>query len=276
MIFRNAADVLGEYDMLTRIITSIVALAVFFVILFLNPIVFTVALSIIILIMLYECFHALQCNQSVKIIGYLSGAALILGFHLGFYIEALALSIAAFMILVIAMHGKVNHKDILSPAMLTFYIVTFMSFIVKVRDDFSVYEMMLIFICAWTSDTGAYFAGTFFGKHKLIPRVSPKKTIEGSIGGILICSLSCVLYLFILRCFGKEMTGIGYIAVTVAGMAASVMTQFGDLAASAIKRDCNVKDYGKIFPGHGGFMDRFDSVMFIAPFVYYFITLIKV
>lgn len=276
MIFRNVVDVLGEYDMLTRIITSIVALVVFFVILFLNPIVFTTALSIIILIMLYECFHALQCNKSVKIIGYLSGVVMILGFHLGFYIEALALSIAAFMILVIAMHGKVNHKDILSPAMLTFYIVTFMSFIVKVRDDFSVYEMMLIFICAWTSDTGAYFAGTFFGKHKLIPRVSPKKTIEGSIGGILICSLSCVLYLFILRCFGREMTGIGYIAVAVAGMAASVMTQFGDLAASAIKRDCNVKDYGKIFPGHGGFMDRFDSVMFIAPFVYYFITLIKV
>ena len=260
--------------MLTRIITSIVALAVFFGILLLKPIFFTAAVAVVILAMLYECFNALKCKPSVRIAGYISAILLMAGFHSGHYLEAAVVIVAVFVILLIALHGKINYRDIFAPAMLVMYIVTFMSFIIKVRDDYSVYEMMLIFICAWMSDTGAYFAGTFFGKHKLIPHVSPKKTVEGSVGGIVICAVSCLLYLFILKSFGREVT-VGYISVAIAGAAASVMTQFGDLAASAIKRDCGVKDYGKIFPGHGGFMDRFDSVMFIAPFVYYFITLIK-
>ena len=146
---------------------------------------------------------------------------------------------------------------------------------VKVRIDFGVYGMLWIFVCAWLSDTGAYFAGTFFGKHKLIPRVSPKKTVEGAIGGIVACMLSCMLYLLISSRLGGDMSGITYPFAAVMGAIASAMSQFGDLAASAIKRDFNVKDYGNIFPGHGGFMDRFDSVMFIAPFVYYFIIIIQ-
>ncbi len=275
MIFKIVQGGSEVYDMLTRTITSFAALAVFFGALALPPVFFLAVVLLISLVMLYECFGAVKCPVNVKAVGYLSGILIFIGSCRGFYLEALSLAVAAFMVLMIVLHGKVNYKDILSPALLTVYVTTFMSFIIKTRYDYSVYEMLIIFICAWTSDTGAYFAGTFFGKHKLIPRVSPKKTVEGSAGGIIVCALSCMLYVFIISCMGKRPDWLGYGIAAFSGAIASALTQFGDLAASALKRDCGVKDYGSIFPGHGGFMDRFDSVIFIAPFVYYFISVVK-
>ena len=261
--------------MLKRIITAFAALIVFFAAIALKPAAFAIVVSAVILIMLFECFNAMKATTAVQCVGYASSVLLLAGLYRGQCLEAVILSIAAFMILMIAKHGKENSKDILTPGMLVFYVTIFMSYILKVRVEYGVYGMLWIFVCAWMSDTGAYFAGTFFGKHKLIPRVSPKKTVEGSVGGIIVCVLSCMLYLFIVSKIVTEVHGVGYIAAAIMGAVASIMSQFGDLAASAIKRDCNVKDYGNIFPGHGGFMDRFDSVMFIAPFVYYFMTLIK-
>ena len=132
--------------------------------------------------------------------------------------------------------------------------------------------MALVFIIAWGSDTAAYFCGTFFGKHKLIPKVSPKKTVEGSLGAVICTALLCVLYTFILDKCGVAFitaTPDAYIKIAAVGFFASILSQLGDLAASAIKRDAGIKDYGKIFPGHGGFMDRFDSVLYISPVVYY-------
>lgn len=260
--------------MLTRIITALVALAVFFAVIMLSPALFTVVASIVILIMVYECLHAAACGTKIKIAGYVSAVLLILGMRFGFYLEAALLSVAIFMTITVALHGKESYKEVLSAALLTFYVATFMGFVIKIRNEYSVYEMLIVFVCAWMTDTGAYFSGTFFGKHKLIEHVSPKKTVEGALGGILVCSLSCALYLFVVNKLGLGAANIGYAEIMLAGAVMSVMAQLGDLSASAVKRDCNVKDYGKIFPGHGGFMDRFDSVMFIAPFVYYFITLI--
>lgn len=261
--------------MATRIITAFVALAVFFGVVFIKPIYFTAVVAAVILIMLYECFGAQKTSKSVKIIGYISGILLMAGFYTGFVVEAVAAVIAMFMITVIALHGKTEHKEIFSVAFLTMYIVTFMYFIVKVRSEYSIFAMLLIFLCAWMTDTGAYFAGVFLGKHKLIPHVSPKKTVEGSIGGIIVCMLSCMLYLFIVNKFWHGMEDMSYLRVALIGAVASVISQLGDLVASAIKRDCDIKDYGNIFPGHGGFMDRFDSVIFIAPFIYYAMTLVK-
>mgnify|MGYP004471620851 FL=1 len=260
--------------MLTRIITSIAALAVFAVALMLKPIVFTVALSAVIFVMLYECYHAAKYDTAVKISGYVCAAILIIGFFTENYTAAVTGVIALFMIAVVALHGKTDFKTVFSAEVITLYAVTFMSFITKSRADFGTPEMLLIFICAWSSDTGAYFAGTFFGKHKLIPHVSPKKTVEGAIGGVALSALVSMAYMYILQKSGIDFLVTKYSYMAAVGAAASVLSQFGDLAASAIKRDCGVKDYGKIFPGHGGFMDRFDSVMYIAPFVYYVLNLI--
>ena len=129
--------------------------------------------------------------------------------------------------------------------------------------------LLIIFIISFSSDTFAYFAGNLFGKHKLIPDVSPNKTIEGSIGAILGTILTTYIYL---RLF--NMNNVFYdIALAVVG---SILAQCGDLVASRIKRDLKIKDYGKIFPGHGGVMDRFDSVILVSLVVMLFYNILYI
>lgn len=127
------------------------------------------------------------------------------------------------------------------------------------------YMFILVFVGAWIPDIAAYFCGRFFGKHKLIPDVSPKKTVEGAVGGILFGGISFMIFGFII---GK--LGLGepkYLELAVTGIFIAVVSIFGDLVASLIKRQYGIKDYGKIFPGHGGVLDRFDSVIAITPFL---------
>ena len=122
-----------------------------------------------------------------------------------------------------------------------------------------------IFIGAWVTDTFAYFCGMLLGrggKHKLIPDVSPKKTVEGAIGGIVFCVLAMILFGVIIESATPYHANL--LAFAFAGLAASIVSQVGDLSMSFIKRTYDIKDYGKIFPGHGGIMDRFDSILAVA------------
>jgi phosphatidate cytidylyltransferase len=135
------------------------------------------------------------------------------------------------------------------------------------------YLYLLVFIGAWVCDTFAYFTGRFFGKHKLIPEISPKKTIEGAIGGIVFTAVAFGIYFLILdKCFNYKLNPI---ALIILGIVVAVISQIGDLIASAIKRQYEIKDYGFIFPGHGGVLDRFDSVMLVAPTVYVFFVFVS-
>ena len=118
----------------------------------------------------------------------------------------------------------------------------------------------LVFIISFMTDTFAYFSGYLFGKHKLIPNVSPKKTIEGSIGGILGSTICCLIFGYIFK--------LDMALMIVMGIIGSIIAQIGDLFASSIKRYVGIKDYGNLIPGHGGVLDRFDSVILVAPFVY--------
>ena len=148
-----------------------------------------------------------------------------------------------------------------------FYIGVLIDFIVLTMDDFArgnIY-VWLIFIIAFVTDIFAYFAGYLFGKHKLIPKVSPKKTIEGSVGGILGSTLVCLAFGYFFNIDLKVIVFLGFFG--------SIIAQFGDLFASSIKRYVGIKDYGKLIPGHGGVLDRFDSVILVAPFVYSVINL---
>lgn len=138
----------------------------------------------------------------------------------------------------------------------------------------AVYFILLILCFAWGGDTSAYFAGRAFGRHKLAPIVSPHKTVEGAIGGVIGSMLAGVLVTFVygmlsgrLQMFTVNITPRHYLIILGLGAVASVLGILGDLFASAVKRQVGIKDYGTIFPGHGGILDRFDSVMFIAPFV---------
>lgn len=126
--------------------------------------------------------------------------------------------------------------------------------------------VLLPFLAAWCSDSLALVFGMLFGKHKLIPQVSPKKTVEGAVGGVVFCILAFVLFGF----FAGRATGLSpnYPVLALVGAVASVLSQLGDLFASLVKREHDIKDYGTIFPGHGGVMDRFDSVIFTLIVMY--------
>ena len=268
--------------MVKRIITSVVALAVFVGILFLPPIYFTVALAAVILFMLYECYSATKADVGMKTIGFISAVILMSSIYFCKAIEwdtfawatasiGIIFIIALHMITVVAKHGKRNYKDILSNGFLTMYIVISMGCVWLTKETFDTATMLLTFICAWSCDTFAYFTGRFLGKHKLIPHVSPNKTIEGSVGGVVGAMVICIVYLLIVKnVFDTNMLQWSNVVVegAVYGLVGGALSQLGDLIASAIKRDTGIKDFGWIFPGHGGFMDRFDSVMFIAPIMY--------
>ncbi|MEG2787847.1 MAG: phosphatidate cytidylyltransferase [Romboutsia sp.] len=144
-----------------------------------------------------------------------------------------------------------------------FYVVIFLDHIILTINDFEFGKIYvwLIFIIAFATDTFAYFSGYLFGKHKLIPKVSPKKTVEGSIGGILGSAMLCILFGYIFK--------LNLVSMAIIGSLGSIVAQCGDLFASSIKRYVGIKDYGKLIPGHGGILDRFDSVILVAPYVYY-------
>ena len=174
------------------------------------------------------------------------------------------------------MYGKININDVCA-ALIGFFYITFMLgniYLVR-RQEHGEYLVWLIFICAFCSDTGAYFTGSAIGKHKLTPVLSPKKTYEGAIGGILFTAVVAGFYgycMYAVWQVGKENMFLLY---ALLGGIGSVFAQIGDLVASSIKRFVGIKDYGKIMPGHGGVLDRFDSVLFTAPLIYIFITIGK-
>lgn len=132
--------------------------------------------------------------------------------------------------------------------------------------------ILLPFVIAFLSDTGAYFTGRAFGKHKLAPIISPNKTIEGVVGGAAAAVVGVILYCLVLQ-FGFRFK-INYMAVPLYGILGSLGAVFGDLCFSAIKRQTGIKDYGNLIPGHGGILDRFDSMTVVAPLTEVFMLLI--
>ncbi|MGE5629403.1 MAG: phosphatidate cytidylyltransferase [Solirubrobacterales bacterium] len=164
---------------------------------------------------------------------------------------------------------KYNYLDIAVTILSFLYIPIFFSFIVLVENmEYGNYFVWLIFISAWMSDTSAYYAGKFFGRHKLCPKVSPKKTIEGSIGGIIGSAAACGAFGAFIINHGVDVQLIHFVAI---GVIAGAISQFGDLTASSIKRYSGVKDYSNLIPGHGGILDRFDSILFSSVIVFYYL-----
>lgn len=160
---------------------------------------------------------------------------------------------------------KVN--DVFGTFTSTLYVMLCFSALIALRGskEHGLHLFLLVFIAAWITDTFAYFTGVFFGKHKLIPRISPKKTIEGSVGGIVFCVIAFAVYGIILnRYFAVE---VNFPVLLAVGFVMSIISQIGDLIASAIKRSYGIKDYSNLFPGHGGILDRFDSIMILSPFL---------
>ncbi len=193
----------------------------------------------------------------------------IVGEH-GQYVLYMAAVLFVYMLymfsIVVFSRREYDLRDISEVYMGCIYISVGFSSIILLRDFTNgQYLYLLIFIGAWITDIFAYFTGVLFGRHKLIPKISPKKTVEGMIGGIVFCSAAFVLFGYIVGRISD--LSPRYLSLAVAGIAVSLVSQFGDLIASVIKRQHNAKDFGSVFPGHGGVMDRFDSVIAIAPFL---------
>lgn len=157
------------------------------------------------------------------------------------------------------------------------YAPVLLSFLYIIREGWShgFYLVWLVFLCSWGSDTCAYCVGVLFGKHKMAPKLSPKKSVEGGIGGVAGAAVLFGLYTyFIINPFSAEQHMLHWGGAMCLGALGALVSMVGDLAASAIKRDHDIKDYGKLIPGHGGIMDRFDSVIVAAPLIFFGLVLI--
>lgn len=174
------------------------------------------------------------------------------------------------MMLYVFTFPRFNVEQIVASVFAVIYAPLMLSFIYKTREelDGGIFLAFLIFITSWISDTCAYFTGVAIGKHKLAPVLSPKKSIEGSIGGIVGAAVISGIYGWAVSKYGMMQAGNVLVFVCI-GAVGSIISQVGDLAASAIKRNHDIKDYGTLIPGHGGIMDRFDSVIVTAPIIFF-------
>lgn len=269
--------------MLIRTVSAFVALPLFFVIVyFLPPIYLTFSIALLAAVSVYELLwrSKIVTNKALVCVGYIMALAVVAWSHFG-YESTYVLPAVFVLVLIVFVIWMLNQKTIeFKQVTATVFGATiiplFLSSILGLMSlDNAKYIVIIPFMAAWLTDTGAYFSGYFFGKHKLAPTISPKKTVEGAIGGIITCVLSFVIYGVIMdKCFGFD---ANYLLLALSGLVLSPIAQIGDLSLSIIKREYNIKDYGVIFPGHGGILDRFDSVLFTAPATFIilnFLTLI--
>lgn len=253
----------------------ILFLAVAVILIFGNSTAVNLTISAVAIIAINEYFNYLSKKYKVErwignilaillaFINVLPKEMLILMFPIG---------IALLFFKVIITEMKTNFVDIAITGFGIIYIIGFIMFIPLIY--MSEHGKLLIWylaISAWGTDTFAYLVGIKFGKHKLTP-ISPKKSIEGSIGGIVGSTLIAIIYTYFINKICNA--GISYLEITGIAVVLSVLSQIGDLAASSIKRYVDIKDFGKIIPGHGGMLDRIDSILFIAPFAYFLLTMI--
>ena len=260
--------------MRTRVVTSIVSVLLFFAVFFAPAVVFNVALALVSVIMLYELLKAIGADKIIFFVGFLNAVLASAGiFFSGYLTEVIIAILCINMLTSVFFFNRGNTKTIYMASMLSMFAAFFMSAAAKLKLEYGSAAVFVIFLSAWMTDIGGFFGGYFFGKHKLSPHVSPKKTVEGAVGGILLCVALNVLYALFLNyiCSSWIEFHADYLTFALLGLGASIAGQLGDLSASVIKREYKIKDFGTIFPGHGGVMDRFDSVIFIAPFAYYFI-----
>lgn len=267
--------------MKTRVISSLVGLVILAVVAaFLDTLLLNVVIDAITLIAVYELLNATGIRKHRDLTVLATLMALVIpfaraGFVRELLVEIVFVLILLFFIVLLRRHETMRVEQVAMAFFFSTFVPAFFSCAVYIRDDFGAelggFYILLALGAAWLSDTCAYFTGIRFGKHKLAPVISPKKTIEGSVGGIVGCTLCMLLlawgYSALLGALGYPMR-IHYGELLLITPVFSVIGMLGDLSASVIKRSFGVKDYGHIMPGHGGILDRFDSVLFTLPSVY--------
>lgn len=258
-----------------RLISGALLVAIALVTIILGGDVLFFTIGIISFIGLFELLRVFGVhNRLPGVIAYLGAAGYfaVIRLECGEYLLPLFIG---YLILLMAAYvfsfPKFDIKELMACFYGLFYVVIMLSYVylVRITRD-GAYAVWLIFLCSWGCDTCAYLVGVMFGKHKMAPVLSPKKSIEGGVGGVLGAALLGFLYALIVKDYIHEINR-PLLLFPVMCAVGGLISQIGDLAASGIKRNNDIKDYGKLIPGHGGIMDRFDSVIITAPIIYYLI-----
>lgn len=234
-------------------------------------------LGIISLIGMSELYKVVDVhNKILGCVGYAAAVAYY-GLLLTGHMEYVTMLAILFLVLVMAVYVFAypifRAEQVMTVFFGLFYVAMMLSYVYQTRmlPDGGV-VVWLIFLSSWGCDTCAYCVGMLIGKHKMAPKLSPKKSVEGGIGGIVGAALLGILFALAMNQWGgAEANPLHYAVICGVG---GMISQVGDLAASAIKRNHDIKDYGRLIPGHGGILDRFDSVIFTAPVIYYLATLL--
>lgn len=256
----------------TRLLSGIVLVALMLATIIPGGNILFVANLLISVVGVYELYKVLGIEKnSLGITGYIA----VLAYYAVLYFdkkEYMMILMVVFLMCLLAqyvfMFPKYKTEQISNAIMSMLYAGVMLSYLYSVREgNNGAYTVWLIFLCSWGSDTCAYLAGVAFGKHKMAPVLSPKKSVEGAVGGVVGAAALGAIYATI---FSSNITMsinpvAGFAIICAVG---ALISMVGDLAASAIKRNHDIKDYGKLIPGHGGIMDRFDSVIYVAPVIW--------
>ena len=267
-----------------RVITGLLFAIIFIgAILLMNTLVFPVFVAVLSAIAVWEIEKAVGLkNKLIMILSLAVSVCIPFLFEFGISVSAGGVGgiyVVVMLILMLLQYEKTRFQEAVMSIFASVCVPYAFSVMIIFRDideyipGYSkiegLYLMIFAFFASWMTDIFAYFIGSKFGKHKLCPKISPKKSVEGAIGGVVGAVLLNVLLLFVFKKFFFEGDArLSYIAVVILSVILSVVSMFGDLAASTIKRNFGIKDFGKLLPGHGGIMDRFDSALFVMPVLY--------
>lgn len=262
----------------TRVLSAIVLVIALLAVTFSPAFVFTIAVCAVCFIILHEMMVTFkqETKRSIVIIDYVFAFLYMVSGFLNqdmgsqYVYMITVLFVMALLISSVLDHQEVSFPDVCASLFLVIYSVVFFIHLSFIRHmDNGLALVFLAFIGAWLPDTMAYFAGNLFGKRKLIEAISPNKTVAGSIGAVVGSVLSFLVYGWILTALHYD---VNFLRLVILSLICGVIAQFGDLAASVMKRAYKAKDFGKLIPGHGGLVDRVDSLIFVTPVVYYFVT----
>lgn len=268
--------------MKTRLISAAVLLPILMIVIWALPeLVATILIAVMSAIAAYELLYSTGLVRHVRLVCYSAGVALLVPFwcHFGMshawgLLGLLVFACALFAEMMLN-HVKVRFEKLAYCVVAGLLIPVLFSALVRILNGENGRLVIVVpLILAFIPDSGAYFAGRYFGKHKLSPVISPNKTVEGAVGGAVVAVVGMMLYALIMDLvFTVE---VHYLAALVYGIVGAAADVFGDLMFSAIKRQTGIKDYGNLIPGHGGILDRFDSMMLVAPLTEALLLLIPV
>ena len=269
--------------MKTRIIVSVILLPLLLIVILALPKVFTAILfGALSALAAYELLAGTGYIKHIRMVAYSMIAAFLVsiwsyfGMSYAWGLLGVLVFVALLFMEMMLSHVKLRFSKVALCIVGGLLIPFFLCSLVRIQTGVGTgrYFIMIAFVVAFLSDSGAYFVGKFLGKHQLAPVISPKKTIEGAVGGLLTAVIGMVVYGLLLdHAFGFE---VNYFFAAVYGVVGSVAGMFGDLCFSVIKRQTGIKDFGNVIPGHGGVLDRFDSMVIVGPLVEIMLILIPV